>query len=266
VGWGRGYPKVTGVLPVALGDAVKLIGFLMQSSKEYVTVMQLHGEVALNTLKEVVGLFKGKIYQKPPVRSSVKRVLRVREILDIEILEYEYPYVLLRVDCEHGTYVRKLIHDIGDILGVGAHMRELRRIRTGPFKEDSDLIKMQELSEYVYLWRNKGDPSFLMKAVKPGEYIVSHLPKVIVNDVAVSAVTHGADLTVPGISVIHEKIRKGDPVAIFSLKGELVAVGIAQMHTEEVLQTRRGVFAKTQRVVMSRETYPPLWKKHRGAG
>lgn len=245
-----------------MGDAVKLIKFLMQSSKEYVAVMQLHKEVDTNTLRDVVNLFKGKIYQKPPVRSSVKRTLRVREILDIEILEYEYPYVLLRVSCEHGTYIRKLIHDIGDILGVGAHMRELRRIRTGPFKEDTDLVKINELSEYVYLWRNKGDESFLMKAVKPGEYIVSHLPKVVVNDIAVSAITYGADLTVPGISIIHEKIRKGDSVAIFSLKGELVAVGIAQMHTEEVLQTRKGVFAKTQRVIMNREKYPPLWKKH----
>lgn len=253
---------MTGVLPVALGDAVKLVKFLMQSSKEYVAVMQLHKEVAAETLKEVVGLFRGKIYQKPPVRSSVKRALRVREILDIEVLEYEYSYVLLRVSCEHGTYVRKLIHDIGDILGVGAHMRELRRIRAGPFKEEVDLIKMHDLSEYVYLWRNKGDATLLMKAVKPGEYMISHLPKVIVNDVAVSAVTHGADLTVPGISIIHEKIRKGDSVAMFSLKGELVAIGIAQMHTEEVLQTRKGIFAKTQRVVMNRSTYPSLWKKH----
>jgi len=223
--------------------------------------MQLHKEVTAETLKEVVSLFKGKIYQKPPVRSSVKRTLRVREVLDIEVLEYEYPYVLLRVSCEHGTYVRKLIHDMGDILGIGAHMRELRRIRAGPFKEDVDLIKMHELSEYVYLWRNKGDATLLMKAVKPGEYIVSHLPKVIINDIAVSAITYGADLAVPGISIIHEKIRKGDSVAIFSLKGELVAIGTAQMHTEEALQTRKGVFAKTQRVVMNRGTYPPLWKK-----
>ncbi|MEM0473707.1 MAG: RNA-guided pseudouridylation complex pseudouridine synthase subunit Cbf5, partial [Zestosphaera sp.] len=118
-----------------------LVKFLMQSSKEYVAVMQLHKEVTAETLKEVVSLFKGKIYQKPPVRSSVKRTLRVREVLDIEVLEYEYPYVLLRVSCEHGTYVRKLIHDMGDILGIGAHMRELRRIRAGPFKEDVDLIK-----------------------------------------------------------------------------------------------------------------------------
>jgi len=249
------------VLPIALGDAVKLIRLLMQSSKEYVAVMQLHRKTNTEALKEVVSMFKGKIYQKPPVRSSVKRSLRVREVQDVEVLEYEYPYVLLRVSCEHGTYIRKLIHDIGDILGVGAHMRELRRIRAGPFKEDKDLVRMHELSEYVYLWRNKGDAEPLRKAIKPAEYIVSHLPKVIVSDVAVSAITYGADLAVPGISIIHERIRKGDTIAIFSLKGELVAIGIAQMHTEEALQTRKGVFAKTQRVVMNRGTYPPLWKK-----
>ncbi|MEO3994082.1 MAG: RNA-guided pseudouridylation complex pseudouridine synthase subunit Cbf5 [Desulfurococcaceae archaeon TW002] len=252
---------MTGVLPVALGDAVKLVRFLMESSKEYVAVMQLHKEVDIEVLKETVEMFKGKIYQKPPVRSSVKRTLRIREVLDIEVLEYEHPYALIKVSCEHGTYIRKLIHDIGDILGVGAHMRELRRTRTGPFKE-TDLIRMHELSEYTYIWREKKNPEPLRKTIKPGEYIVAHLPKVIINDIAVSAITYGADLTIPGISLIHEKIRKGDTVAIFSLKGELVAIGKAQMHTEEVLQTKKGIFAKTERVIMSRGKYPPLWKKH----
>lgn len=252
---------MTGVLPIALGSAVKLVGLLMSSSKEYVAVMQLHREVSDDVLRSVVSMFRGKIYQKPPVRSSVKRTLRVREVLDIEVLEYEHPYALIRVSCEHGTYIRKLIHDIGDILGVGAHMRELRRTRTGPFKENTDLVRIHELSEYVHLWKTRGETEPLKKAIKPAEYIVAHLPKVIINDIAVSAVTHGANLTVPGISLIHEKIRKGDTVAIFSLKGELVAIGVAQMHTEEVLQARKGVFAKTVRVVMSREKYPPLWKK-----
>ncbi len=233
----------------------------MESSKEYVAVAQLHKEVSIEDLRRVTELFKGKIYQKPPVRSSVKRTLRVREVMNIEILEYEHPHALIRVDCEHGTYIRKLIHDIGDVLGVGAHMRELRRIRTGPFKE-TNTVRMHELSEYTHLWRNKGDEEPLKKAIKPGEYIVAHLPKVIVSDTAASAITHGANLAVPGISLIHEKIRKGDTVAIFTLKGELVAIGTAQMHTEEALQAKKGIFAKTERVVMSRETYPPLWKKH----
>lgn len=248
-------------MPIALGNAVKLVGLLMQSSKEYVAVMQLHKEVDLERLREVVGLFRGKVYQKPPVRSSVKRAVRVREIFRLELAEYEHPYALLIVDCEHGTYVRKLIHDIGDVLGVGAHMRELRRTRVGPFSEASNLVKMHELSEYVRLWRARGEMGMLTSAVMPGEYMASHLPKVVINDVAVSAVAYGADLTVPGISIMHEKIRKGDAVAMFSLKGELVAVGIAQMHTEEVLQTRRGVFAKTKRVTICRDAYPPLWRK-----
>ncbi len=249
-------------MPIALGDAVKLIGFLMQSSKEYVAVMQLHGSVDVGALREVIDLFVGKIYQKPPVRSSVKRVLRVREVFGLELVEYEHPYVLLRIDCEHGTYARKLIHDIGDVLGVGAHMRELRRTRVGPFKESSGLVRMHDLSEYTYLWRVERDPRMLMKTIMPGEYLVSHLPKVIINDAAASAVAHGADLTVPGVSTLHERIRKGDVVAIFTLKGELVAVGVAQMHTEEVLQTRKGLFIKTKRVIIDRGVYPPSWRKH----
>jgi len=260
---GRGNPKVTGVLPVALEDAVKLIGYLMLATKEYVAVMQLHKEVDLSKVREVLEMFKGRIYQKPPVRSSVKRALRVKEVYELELIEYEHPYALIRVLCEHGTYVRKLIHDIGDVLGVGAHMRELRRVRTGPFKEEFNLVRLQELSEYVYLWKERKDEDKLKKAILPAEYMVSHLPKVVAVDGAVSAITYGADLAVPGVALVHEKIRKGDHVAIFTLKGELVAVGIAQMHTEELLQSKKGIFIKTKRVVMSRDVYPPSWKKRK---
>ncbi|MCD6278731.1 MAG: RNA-guided pseudouridylation complex pseudouridine synthase subunit Cbf5, partial [Desulfurococcales archaeon] len=115
---------------MALGSSTKVIGVLMLSDKEYVAVMQLHKLVDEGKLREVTNEFVGRIYQKPPVRSSVKRVLRIKEVYSIEILEIEYPYVLMRISCQHGTYVRKLIHDIGEVLGVGAHMRELRRVKT----------------------------------------------------------------------------------------------------------------------------------------
>ena len=232
----------------------------MISSKEYVAVMQLHKPVPEGRLNEVVNEFRGRIYQKPPVRSSVKRSLRVKEIYDIRILEVSYPYVLLRVSCQHGTYIRKLIHDIGEVLGVGAHMRELRRVRTGPFKEDSTLVTMHKLSEAIYTFKELGDDSLLRKFLLPGEFGVSHMPKVAVVDGAVESITHGADLAVPGISMLHEGIRKGDHVAILTLKGELVAIGMALMHTEEIMEAAKGVAIKTKRVVMPRGVYPKLWK------
>ncbi len=263
-GLGRGYPKVSGVLPVTLEHASKIVGYLMLSTKEYVAVMQLHGRVDSRKLVETIKLFEGRIYQKPPLRSSVKRALRIKKIYSIEILEVEYPFVLLKIVCEHGTYVRKLIHDIGLLLGVGAHMRELRRTRTGPFKEDSTLVRMHELSEAIYIWRELNDGTELNRLILPAEYGVSHLPKIIICDSAVGAITHGADLAVPGVAAIHEGIRPGDRVAIMTLKGELVAVGVARMTTEQVIESRKGIAAKTKRVIMSKDTYPKAWKSSRG--
>ena len=233
----------------------------MLSSKEYIAVMQLHKEVPERKLREVVNEFVGRIYQRPPVRSSVKRSLRVKTVYSIEILEFSYPYVLMRVHCEHGTYVRKLIHDIGEVLGVGAHMRELRRIRTGPFKEDETLKTMHELSEALYLYKELGDESKLRSLILPMEYGVSHLPKVVVLDGAVGAITHGADLAVPGIAMLHEGIKRGDTVAVLTLKGELVAIGQALRSTEEIVQMSKGIVVKTKRVLMPRNVYPKIWKR-----
>ncbi len=232
----------------------------MLSNKEYVAIMQLHKSADERKLRKVVSEFVGRIYQKPPVRSSVKRVLRIKEVYSIEILEIEYPYVLMWISCQHGTYVRKLIHDIGDVLGVGAHMRELRRVKTGPFKEDKTLVTLHQLSEALYVYRELKDDSLLRKIILPIEYAVSHLPKVAVLDGAVEALTHGADLAVPGVSMIHEGIRKGDTVAIFTLKGELVAIGQALMHSEQVIEASRGIAIKVKRVIMPRGVYPKRWR------
>ena len=232
----------------------------MLSTKEYVAVMQLHGRVDEGKLIETIKLFEGRIYQKPPLRSSVKRALRIKRVYSIEVIEVSYPYVLLKIVCEHGTYVRKLIHDIGLLLGVGAHMRELRRTRTGPFKEDDTLVRMHDLSEAVYLWKELKDDTQLRKLILPAEYGISHLPKVIACDSAVGAITHGADLAVPGIAALHEGIRPGDRVAIMTLKGELVAVGVARMSTEQVIELRKGIAVKTKRVIMDKNTYPKIWK------
>ncbi|MHA1632143.1 MAG: RNA-guided pseudouridylation complex pseudouridine synthase subunit Cbf5, partial [Candidatus Freyarchaeota archaeon] len=101
------------------------------ASKEYVCVMRMHGDVGFEQVKMVCNEFTGPVYQRPPVRSSVKRRLRIRRIHSIEALEMDGRNVLLKIRCESGTYIRKLCHDIGEVLGCGAHMRELRRIGSG---------------------------------------------------------------------------------------------------------------------------------------
>ncbi len=236
---------------------------LMLANKDYVAVMQLHGEVDLERLMDVINEFVGDIYQKPPVRSSVKRVLRVKKIYDIEVLEVKHPHVLMRISCEHGTYVRKLIHDIGEVLGVGAHMRELRRIKTGPFREDENLITMHRLSEAIHLYKELKDETLLMKYIMPVEFVISHMPKITISDGAVDALAHGADLAIPGIVKLHDKIMKDDKVAVLTLKGELVALGRALMTSEEMVENERGYAVKNVRVIMKDGTYPRMWGKYK---
>ncbi len=224
-------------------------------------VMQLHEPVPEEKLKWAIENFIGKIYQRPPLRSSVKRNIRIRTIHYIELIEYNGRYALLRVGCEAGTYMRKLAHDIGLLLGVGAHMRELRRTRTGPFKEDETLVRLQDVSEALYLWREYGDERLLRKIVLPVEVATAHIPKIVIRDTAVDAIAHGADLAVPGIVRLTKDVKKDSIAALYTLKGELVALGKALYDAEEIAKMDRGIVVKTKRVYMKPGTYPSIWKK-----
>jgi len=229
-------------------------------------VVQLHESVERGKIQSVLEYFKGRIYQKPPLRSSVKRTIRVKTIYEIELLDIQEKYLLLRVLCDPGTYMRKLAHDIGLVLGVGAHMRELRRTRTGPFKEDETLVTLQEVSEALYIWRTSGKESYLRRTVLPVEHSTAHLPKILILDTAVDAIAHGADLAAPGVTALTRNVEANKRVAIYTLKGELVALGKALRNAEEIAKMEKGVVVKTTRVIMPCGVYPKYWKTKKLAG
>lgn len=132
-------PKVTGVLPVALSRACKLSNFFMYKDKTYVGTMHLHKDIKLKILQEIIDKeFTGKIKQLPPKRSKVKRAEREREIKKFELLEKNGKDVLFFAEVQAGTYIRKLISDLGDKIG-GAHMTELRRVKAGIFSEEQSI-------------------------------------------------------------------------------------------------------------------------------
>ena len=108
---------------------------LLQHDKEYICLMRLHADVDKNRIEQIAAEFTGRLYQRPPRKSAVKRVLRIRTIHKLEILDIEGRLVLFRVQCDAGTYIRSLCHHIGLALGTGAHMVELRRTRSGAFSE-----------------------------------------------------------------------------------------------------------------------------------
>ena len=252
---------MTGVLPIALEEATKIIQALQLAGKEYVCVMKLHGEVTEEKLKKVFKEFEGTIYQRPPVRASVKRRLRTRKIYYLELLEKNGRKVLFKVGCEGGTYIRKLCYDIGEVLGCGAHMQELRRTRAGPLTEEKDCIDLYDLSYYHGLWEETKKDAYLRKIILPMERALDLTPKIFIRDSAVEAICHGANLTAPGVVSLETGISKDATIAIFTLKGEAVALAKALASTEEILKMTHGFVAKTKRVLMPRGVYPKMWRK-----
>jgi H/ACA ribonucleoprotein complex subunit 4 len=253
-------PHVTGVLPTMLGDATKLVRVLLLSGKEYVCVMRLHADVPEAQVRAVLSEFTGTIYQRPPLVSAVKRQLRKRTVYYIDLMEINGRDVLFRVGCEAGTYIRKLCHDIGEALGIGAHMYELRRTKSGPFREDDTLITLQDLTD-AYFYYTQGDEGPLRNIILPMEHALGNMPKLVVKDSAVGALAEGAPLFVQGICKVDTGIYPGDAVAVFTLMGEAVSIGIAKMSTEELMAAKEGQAMDTVRVVMEPGIYPSEWKK-----
>jgi H/ACA ribonucleoprotein complex subunit 4 len=256
-------PKVTGVLPIALQEATKVIGTLLHSGKEYVCVMRLHSDLPEQKVREVMNEFVGDILQRPPLRSSVRRRVRLRRVYYINDIEFKGRRVLFRIGCQAGTYIRKIVHDMGEILGPGAHMEELRRTRVGPFTEEERFASLYMVQEGYDLWIEKKDESILREVVMPIEKVVTMLPKIYIRDSAVSSICHGANLAIPGIAKLETGVTTKDIVGIFSLKGELVAIGRAVMSSEEMTARDRGIAVDTERVVMKLDEYPKMWKSRR---
>jgi H/ACA ribonucleoprotein complex subunit 4 len=251
-------PKVSGVLPITLGRATRATDLVLRSDKEYVCVMRLHRDVEAAKLGKVLMNFEGDIFQTPPVRSAVKRQTRIRRVHSIKILELKGRDVLFRVRCDAGTYIRTLCADAGDALGVGAHMEDLRRVRSGAM-EERDSVTLQDLRDaYVFWQQGKGD--WLKTMIRPMETLLEPFRKIVAKDSAVDALCHGADLAAAGIARLEDGISKGEAVAIFSLKGEAVGVGIALASSEEMTRAREGLMVSTDRVFMEPGTYPKMWE------
>ena len=243
----------------------KVLNSLLTVGKEYTCIMHLHGAIPKEKSIPTIQEFIGPIYQRPPIRSSVKRKLRIRHIYYLNILDYMENDVLLQVGCEAGTYMRKLCFDIGEALGSGAHMRELRRTRVGPFSEDRTLTTLHDLLDAYVFWKEDQEERYLRKCIQPVEFAVSHFPKLVVRDSAIDALCHGASLTAPGVLKVSTSIQPNTDVAIHSLKGELIALGTAMLTTNQILEADHGVVAKVSSVFLKTGVYPPWWsyKKNR---
>jgi H/ACA ribonucleoprotein complex subunit 4 len=209
-------PMVGGVLPVALGRACKLMEYFIHSTKTYVGIMHLHQDIDEKKLKEEIKNFTGKIKQTPPLRSRVKREERERTVYEFEILEKDGKEVLFRVKCEAGTYVRTLVHNLGNNIG-GAHMTELRRVQASIFPEtDKSFISLYDFDRALEELK-KGNEGLLREVLIPGEIISKVLPVV-----AIKSDKEIIKKLYNGFAVIEEyleekiKLEKDTKIAVFS--------------------------------------------------
>merc|ERR1712070_1266368 len=143
-------PKVTGCLITCINNSTRLVKAQQSAGKEYVAVVKLHGKIdKVKKLEKAIETLTGPCFQRPPLISAVKKELRVRIIYESKLIEYDEKrdMGIFWVSCEAGTYVRTLCVHIGYLLGVGAHMQELRRVRSGALKEDASMVTLHDVKD-----------------------------------------------------------------------------------------------------------------------
>ncbi|MCD7781092.1 MAG: RNA-guided pseudouridylation complex pseudouridine synthase subunit Cbf5 [Methanosphaera sp.] len=254
-------PNVTGVLPVAMNTATKALPLLLLSPKEYVCLMRLHQKVDEEDIINILDEFTGKIYQIPPVKSAVKRELRVRQIYQIKLLEIrDNQDVLFRIKCQSGTYIRKYCHDIGEALGCGAHMAELRRTLAGSFTEEDNITTLQDIKDAYVFYKDDDDERLLRQLIQPLEYTTCNVKKIYVKDSAVDAIAHGANLANSGIVKVNKNINENNTVALMTLKDELLATGTSLYSANEIISNDTKISVNIQKVFIEPKTYPMMWK------
>lgn len=241
-------PNATGVLSIALRKATKVLRLLLKGKKEYIGLAVLHENRIKEKVKEALQSFQGTIIQVPPVKSSVKRRAREREVYEIELLEKQGRNVLFRVECGAGTYVRKLIVSLGEELGIRAHMADLRRTRVGPLKVE-EAVTLYDLEDAFYFWKEEGEPKYIKKCILPVEFLLKNIPKIYVFDSAAKTIARGTPVYAPGVSKLSDDIRRGQDVGIMTLKGELIGLGEAQMTTGGILKSEEGEVSTIDSVV-----------------
>ncbi|KAH3900444.1 probable Centromere/microtubule-binding protein CBF5 [Saccharomycodes ludwigii] len=255
-------PKVTGCLIVCIDRATRLVKSQQGAGKEYVCIARLHD--ALKDEKDLGRALEnltGALFQRPPLISAVKRQLRVRTIYDSNLIEFDNKRNLgvFWASCEAGTYMRTLCVHLGMLLGVGGHMQELRRVRSGALSENDNMVTLHDVLDAQWVYDNTRDETYLRNIIQPLETLLLGYKRIVVKDSAVNAVCYGAKLMIPGLLRYEDGIELYDEVVLMTTKGEAIAVGIAQMSTVDLATCDHGVVAKVKRCIMERDLYPRRW-------
>lgn len=245
-------PAVSGVLIIALGKAVKLSKFLSGQDKEYVAIMQLHKKISENKIRLVFKQFMGEIQQKPPLRSAVAKKVRKRTIHEMEIIEIEDKKILFKVKCQGGTYIRKLIFDMGKKLGCGANMLELRRIKSGNITE-KECNSIYEIKDAYWEYKEKNDSSKLEKMLISPEKMLDFLPSIKIKNTAVSSIAYGSPIYKKAL-IEEYNFEKDVFVRVFS-EDEIF------LCTAKIIDGKE-MYAKIDVNFLDKENYKKKWKEN----
>ncbi|KAI9887792.1 MAG: centromere/microtubule-binding protein cbf5 [Watsoniomyces obsoletus] len=256
-------PKVTGCLIVCIDRATRLVKSQQSAGKEYVCVIRLHDTIPGGAAQftQVLEKLTGAMFQRPPLISAVKRQLRIRTVYGTKLLELnnDRHLAVFWVSCEAGTYIRTMCVHIGLLLGVGAHMQELRRVRSGAMNEQEGIVSLHDVLDAQWVYDHFRDESYLRRVIQPLESLLTTYKRIVVKDSAVNAVCYGAKLMIPGLLRYEAGIELHEEVVLMTTKGEAIAIGIAQMSTVELSTCDHGVVAKVKRCIMERDLYPRRW-------
>jgi H/ACA ribonucleoprotein complex subunit 4 len=239
-------PNVSGVLPILIGKGIKLLEYLQIHDKEYVCLMKTGQKVEEDKLRETLKSFVGEIYQTPPLHSAVSKATRKRKIYAIGLLETTGKHALFRIECQHGTYVRKLIEDLGHVLGTKTAMEELRRTRVGEFTEQ-ECVSLTKLKDAYAL--SKERPGLLNEIIRPLEFAVKNWAKVYVKEKAAENIVKGADLMAPGLEKAEGTFGRKDVLAIMS-GDRLIAIGKALFDSKNIINQKRGPIVNLEKVLV----------------
>jgi tRNA pseudouridine55 synthase len=242
-------PIADGVLPIFFGNASRIMEYLIDSHKAYhveaafgvsTDTMDVAGQVAQE--RDVSGLtrqmvesalqgFLGTIAQTPPMYSALKhegqrlyelarrgeetpRKARMVEVTRFDLLDWSPPSATFVVECGRGTYVRSLVHDLGEALGCGAHVTMLTRTRSGPFTAD-DAVTLEQLEA-------EGKDGTWPALLHPADSVLLDMPAAIVLKPMASAICQGQQ--VPLAADLRVTLQHGQLCRVYTEDGEFIAI------------------------------------------
>jgi H/ACA ribonucleoprotein complex subunit 4 len=256
-------PKVTGCLIICLNRATRLAKAQQGAGKEYVCVLKLHDSIESEQhLLDAMNKLKGPVFQKPPAISAVKKKLRIRNVYDMKLYQFdqETNSAVFWCSVEAGSYVRTICVHLGLLLGVEGSMDELRRVRSGIMDENTGLYTMHDILDAHHVYEREGSEAYLRTVIQPLECLLVNYPRIVLKDSAVNSICYGGKLLIPGVLRYCSTIEVNQEVVLMTTKGEAIAVGVALMTPSEIYSCDHGIVAKIKRVIMDKDLYPKRWK------